>query len=108
MTRKTSKKPLKHPRGEELDRLMDDDRAWFERHSNRNYRVRFAAAIERFDMKWLGEPVAPETIVLTIVRGIEPGVRMRLFLLFSEVWADPADIGEDQARTMFNDAGGIQ
>ena len=63
----------RHPRGDELDLLMVQDRLWFEAHPDRQYRARFAAPVELFELDNYGDGLPEEAVaVVTFVKRIGP------------------------------------
>jgi hypothetical protein len=97
------KRVEEHPRGAELDLQMADDREWFERHSERRYRLRFAAPAEVFELEHLGdETITPGTVAVVVaVKRLGPGMRARRICQMLALWAHPDQATDDQARRMF-------
>src|SRR5271165_2786347 len=81
--------------GDELERVTDGDRRFFERHKRRNHRLRPAAQIEIEqneiieDHRW---ELPRGWAWFTIVQQIAPGLRVRVFIELPET-TDP-DISE--------------
>ncbi len=88
------------PASEGLDRLtseltIGDDAAFFERNPKRRFRLRLADAGEAsLYAEYAGPPTDPAMFVLTLVRQLVPGVRVREWL-----WATPDLLSHDNDAT---------
>jgi hypothetical protein len=98
----------RHPRGNEVEAFMQRDAAWFKAHPDRQHYVRFSTPVERFDLKNAGGEWPTGGVVMTVVRQLEPGVRLRAFVWYDE--PPPCDptlfLDEAFARTVFERHGG--
>jgi hypothetical protein len=83
--------------GPSLDKkTFKADRRWFEKHPNRSYHLRPAAASE---IPLAGSAPAP---IYTVIRQPEPGIRLRLF-----IWIiGPVQDDEETAAYLWHRAAG--
>jgi hypothetical protein len=91
-----------HPRGDELDRLMDEDRLWFEAHPDRNYRARFAVPVELFDLDRFDGGLSAKTVaVVTAVKRLGPGLRARNICQYSQLFRHPDSWSDHDIAPIF-------
>ena len=90
---------------DQVDRVTQADRRFFERFPHRKHRVRIAsrAEIEQQELlegkaMWAPGPCC----ILTVVRNIAPGARLRLMIRGVE--GAETDLSENVAAAIFNDA----
>jgi hypothetical protein len=87
---------------DQVDKVSQADRRFFERFPHRQHRVRLAshAEIEQHRIIDGGQRFAPDGYaVFTIVRNIATGVRMRLFLVAPDTCE--TDVSENTAHAIF-------
>jgi hypothetical protein len=90
---------------EQIDRVTQADRRFFERFPDREHRVRLASEAEIEQNAILqGQPDSPPPFcrVFTVVRNISPGVRLRLYTYGLE--GSETDLDEATARAIFEAA----
>jgi hypothetical protein len=85
--------------GDRLERVMEGDRSFFDRHKQRNYLLRLAAPIEIEQHELVAR--SPRTKrrgmkAFTLVKQIGPGVRFRMLITLPET-TDP-DISERECE----------
>lgn len=89
-----------------VGRITDGDAQFFDRHRDREFRVRLAGRAEvetDLILKGLGDlPLVPGAQWTTVVRQIAPGVRLRI--VTQSIGRDAADfdMGEDLARWAYD------
>lgn len=81
--------------GARVDRELDDDRRFFERHPHRNYRLRriFPAEYEEFAVR-SGGALPPRDMAFVAVEQVRPGARLRV------VYAGRFDEDDDDLDTI--------
>jgi hypothetical protein len=87
---------------DQVDRITQGDRRFFERFPHRQHRVRLASAAELQQHEQLeGAPlgIPPGYRVFVVIRNVFPGARMRLFLPAPE--GRNTDVSEATARAIF-------
>ena len=88
---------------DEVDLVLDGDRRFFERHRDRNHRLRLAGQAEIEMLAEVHGPgevrLPPGTRLYVVVRQIEEGARIRYFIP-NDADLD-TDIPEGQARWLF-------
>jgi hypothetical protein len=88
-----------------VDRVTQADRLFFERHPDRQHRVRLASRVEIGQQELLKGAVLwvpPDCRLFAIVRNIAPGVRLRLFTAAPE--ESETDLSEAIASAAFEAA----
>jgi hypothetical protein len=91
--------------GERIHSVTETDRQYFERFPHRQHRVRSASHCEIALSEIIhGKPVLlPDGCgVFTVVRDVEPGIRLRLFV--HAIDGTEANLDEATARTIFESA----
>ena len=87
-----------------VDKILDTDRRFFERHPERRFRVRLASEpeVESIDILSGGSflPPPPGGRWFVLVNQIGPGVRGRSFILGPESAVD-SNLSDDAARAVF-------
>jgi len=67
-----------HPRGKEIDHVMDLDREWFRKHPERQWHIRYAHPVERFELSHFGDVTVPyDKVAVVVVRRLGEGLRAR-------------------------------
>jgi hypothetical protein len=85
-----------------VDRMTQADRLFFERHPDRQHRLRLASRAEIGQQELLKGAVLwvpPDCRLFAIVRNVAPGIRLRLFTAGLE--GSETDLDETTARTIF-------
>ena len=79
-----------------------DDRLWFQQHAARNHRLRFACQSEIEKIETLGGPLPPGAVcVVTAVRQIRPGLRVRAYARMATLTGRPDAASEQVAADLF-------
>jgi hypothetical protein len=87
---------------DQVDKMSQADRRFFERRPDRKHRVRLASRAEIEQNELLeGKPqeIPPGCRVFTIVRNVAPGARLRLFVFALE--GSETDLSEGIAKAAF-------
>jgi hypothetical protein len=94
---------MNHPHAADLELVTADDRAWFEAHPDREYRLRFSGQSEIWEVEHFGGPIPPAVhCVVTAVRQIRPGVRIRKYNCLLSLTGRPDEASETTAADLFH------
>jgi hypothetical protein len=91
---------------DKVDRVLESDRRFFDRHKSRSHRIRRLSPVE----KEMAEavygpgvfPWAPNHAWFTVVRQVEPGIRFRVFVRNCD--DAEVDVPEDVAKSIYEEA----
>jgi len=90
-----------HPHADDVERITAEDRAWFEAHPDRSFRLRFSSAAEVWEAQQFNGPLPPGTeCLVTAVRRL-PGMRVRFHTPMKGLRARPEDVTEKDCREFF-------
>lgn len=86
---------------DDQDRITDEDKAWFKKHPDRSYRLRYASESEIW-MVTQTDPLPEKTAcVIAAVYQAMPGLRMRQFYYFKELFRKPDEASDEEAKKLF-------